>query len=62
MGDTNNAQQHARNDDDIKVPSESNPAQAATSQVAGGENLAIGESDSSSVGSSRKFYRSAEKR
>ena len=52
MGDTNNAQQNFRNHDD----------QATSSQVSGGEHLAIGGSDTSSVGSSRKFYRSAEKR
>lgn len=52
MGDTNNAQQNFRNNDD----------QATSNQVAGGEHLAVGGSDTSSVGSSRKFYRSAEKR
>lgn len=62
MGDTNNAQHHTSKNDDTKVPSESTPAQAASSQVPGGEHLAIGGSDTSSVGSSRKFYRSAEKR
>ena len=62
MADTNNSQKHTSSNEDTKIQSESTQGQASSSHVAGSDHLAIGGSDTSSVGSSRKFYRSAEKR
>ena len=60
MGDNDNQTKT----DAAKVPSEVVKAKASTptsGQVPGGEFLAMG-SDTSSIGSTRKFYRAAEKR
>ena len=61
MGDNNNTQTKS---DGAKGPSEVVKTKASTptsGQVPGGEFLAMG-SDTSSIGSTRKFYRAAEKR
>ena len=62
MADSNNASKHSGQMDESKHQGESTQGKASSSQVSGCDQLPIGGSDTSSVGSSRKFYRSAEKR